>query len=99
MKRFFFGILIVAVLIAIVLYLMGYWSANVEQGQLPKVDVSAEGGRLPKVDVNSNIVVGTKEATVGAPGIGIEKSKIDVPVIGVSETPPDANQQQPRPAQ
>lgn len=91
MKRILLGILVIVVLAAIVLYANGYWSANVEEGSLPSVDVSAQGGSLPKIDVESNIVVGTKETTVDAPGV--KPSTVDVPTISVENQAAPANQQ------
>lgn len=77
----------IALLIVILLFMTGFWSANVtKEGSLPDVDVSAKGGSLPAVDVDSKkVVVGTKETTVDVPKVTTEKETIDVPVVGVSE--------------
>lgn len=86
MKRTVLGLLVVVVLIAIVLFATGFWNADVKEGALPQVDVSAEGGKLPDVDVDSKeIVVGTTETNVSVPKIETEKTKIDVPVVGVKD--------------
>ena len=72
--------------VAIVLFATGFWKADVKEGALPDVDVSAQGGALPEVDVDSKeVVVGTKETTVEVPKIETEKEKIDVPVVGVKD--------------
>lgn len=81
------GVIVVA-LIAIValLFLTGFWSADVKGGALPKVNVSAKGGDLPDVDVKSKkVVVGTTKTTVDVPTVKTEKKSVDVPTIGVSD--------------
>lgn len=79
-------IALLAGLIALVLFLTGFWRVNATGGSLPKVNVSAEGGSLPKVDVDSKkVVVGTKQTTVDVPKVKTEKETVSVPVIGVSE--------------
>ena len=86
MKRTILGLLVVIVLIAIVLFATGFWSADVKEGALPDVDVSAEGGKLPDVDVDSKeVVVGTTETNIEVPKIETEKEKVDVPVVGVRD--------------
>ena len=65
---------IVAVVIVALLFLTGFWSADVKEGSLPQVDVSAKGGELPKVDVDSKEVV-----------VGTKKTEVDVPVVGVKD--------------
>ena len=86
MKRTVLGLLVVVVLIAIVLFATGFWKADVKEGALPKVDVSAEGGKMPDVDVDSKeVVVGTTETNVSVPKIETEKTKVDVPVVGVKD--------------
>ena len=80
------AVLVVALLIAALLFLTGFWRVNTSGGEMPKVDVSAKGGELPNVDVDSKkSVVGTKDTTVDVPKIETQKEKIAVPVIGVSE--------------
>lgn len=64
---------IVAV-IAVLLFATGFWSADVKEGALPDVDVSAKGGALPKVDLDSKEVV-----------VGTKKTEVEVPVVGVSD--------------
>ena len=84
MNRTIMGILVVVVLIAIVLFATGFWSADVKEGAMPDVDVSAEGGKMPGVDMDSKeVVVGTTETTVEVPKVETETKKIDVPVVGV----------------
>jgi hypothetical protein len=61
-------------LIAILLFATGFWSANVKEGALPDVKVSAKGGALPKVDLDSKEVV-----------VGTKKTQVDVPVVGVKD--------------
>jgi hypothetical protein len=86
MRRTVFGLLVVVVLIAIVLFATGFWKADVKEGALPTVDVSAEGGKLPDVDVDSKeLVVGTTESSVEVPKIKTETTKVDVPVVGVKD--------------
>jgi hypothetical protein len=86
MKRTILGLLVVIVLIAIVLFATGFWSADVKEGALPDVDVSAEGGKLPDVDVDSKeVVVGTTETNIEVPKIETETEKVDVPVVGVKD--------------
>ena len=60
MSRKILAIIVVVVLIAIVLFATGFWSADVKEGALPDVDVSAKGGAMPEVDMDSKeVVVGT----------------------------------------
>ena len=95
MKRFILTILVVAVLVMIVGVATGFVDLN-SSGQLraPKVNVTAEGGEVPKLDVDTKeLVVGTTETNVAVPNIGIERSKIKVPTIGVKDDG-DTNQQQ-----
>lgn len=67
-------ILGIAAIIAIILFATGFWSADVQEGSLPDVDISAKGGEMPKVDLDS------KEVVVGA-----KKTEVEVPVVGVRE--------------
>lgn len=78
-------IIALAVIVVVVLFATGFWSANVtREGELPKVKVDTEGGQLPKVDVNSKkIVVGTTPQTVDVPKVETKKTTIDVPTVGV----------------
>lgn len=79
-------ILLIAAIIAAILFATGFWSADVKDGALPDIKVSAEGGRLPDVDVDSKeIVVGTKSTTVDVPKVTTEKEEISVPVVGVKD--------------
>ncbi len=84
MSRPILILLAVVVLVVIVLFATGFWSADVKEGDLPEVKV--EGGELPAVDVDSKeVVVGTTETTVEVPKIETEKETIDVPVVGVKD--------------
>lgn len=71
---------IVAILIAVValivavLFATGFWKADVQEGSLPNVSVSAKGGSLPDVDVDSKEVV-----------VGTKKTEVEVPVVGVKD--------------
>ncbi len=86
MRRTILGLLVVVVLIAIVLFATGFWSADVKEGELPNVDVSAEGGKLPDVNVDSKeLVVGTTEAEIEVPKVETETQTVDVPVVGVKD--------------
>ncbi|MCC2979047.1 hypothetical protein [Sphingomonas sp. IC4-52] len=67
-------VLAIAAIIAAVLFATGFWSADVKEGSLPDVDVSAKGGALPKVDLDSKEVV-----------VGTKKAEVDVPVVGVKD--------------
>ena len=82
-----FGIVaLAAALIVALLFATGFWSANVKEGELPQVKVSADGGKLPDVDLKSKeVVVGTKPATVTVPKVKTEKEEISVPVVGVKD--------------
>ena len=95
MKRFILTILVIAVLVMIVGVATGFINLN-SSGQLraPKVNVTAQGGEVPKLDVDTKeLVVGTTETNVAVPRIGMEKSKINVPTIGVKDNG-DTNGQQ-----
>lgn len=86
MNRTVMGILIVVVLIVIVLFATGFWSADVEEGALPNVDVSAQGGEMPDVSLDSKeVVVGTTETKMEVPTVQTETKTVDVPAIGVKE--------------
>jgi hypothetical protein len=86
MSRKLLGILAVIVVIAIILFATGFWSADVKEGALPDVDVSAEGGALPEVDVDSKeVVVGTTETNIEVPKIETETETVDVPAVGVKD--------------
>ncbi|KQT35215.1 hypothetical protein ASG29_03640 [Sphingomonas sp. Leaf412] len=79
-------ILVVVAAIVAILFATGFWSANVKEGALPDVDVSAKGGALPKVDLDSKeVVVGTKDTTVAVPKVKTEEESIAVPVVGVKD--------------
>jgi hypothetical protein len=64
----------IILLVVILLFATGFWSANVKGGKLPEVDVSTKAGALPKVDVDSKKVV-----------VGTKKTEVDVPVVGVKD--------------
>ncbi|MFW2828604.1 hypothetical protein [Sphingomonas sp. ID0503] len=77
-------IVVLAAIIAAILFATGFWSADVKEGALPDVKVS--GGELPKVDVDSKeVVVGTTSTTVDVPKVTTEKESISVPVVGVKD--------------
>jgi hypothetical protein len=78
-------LLVVALLVAL-LFATGFWSADVKEGELPKVNVSADGGKLPDVNLKSKeVVVGTTTTTVDVPKVKTEKEEITVPVVGVKD--------------
>lgn len=81
------GIVLVAIaLVVALLFATGFWSADVKDGALPKVNVSADGGKLPDVDLKSKeVVVGTTQKTIDVPKVKTEKETIDVPVVGVKD--------------
>lgn len=83
-------VLIVAVLAAIIvaiLFATGFWTADVEEGAMPDVDMSVQGGELPAVNVDSKeVVVGTTEETIDVPTIGTKEETVDVPTIGVKDS-------------
>jgi hypothetical protein len=82
--RVILGIALAAIIVVAVLFATGFWSANVKEGALPTVKMSAQGGALPDVDVKSKeLVVGTKSTTVSVPKVETHKETIAVPVIGV----------------
>lgn len=79
-------IVLVVAVIAAILFATGFWSADVKEGALPNVDISAKGGALPSADFDSKeVVVGTKDTTVDVPKIKTEEEKVSVPVIGVKD--------------
>lgn len=66
-------VIVIAALIIGVLFATGFWSADVKEGALPDVNVSAKGGELPAVDVDSKeVVVGTKKETIDVPTVGVK---------------------------
>ena len=80
------GIILAVVVIVGILFLTGFWRADVRGGSMPKVDVSAKGGSLPDVDVKSKqVVVGTTTKSVDVPKVETEKKTISVPVVGVKD--------------
>jgi hypothetical protein len=86
MSRKVLGLLVVVVLIVIVLFATGFWSADVKEGAMPDVDISAEGGKLPGVDMDSKeVVVGTTKTEIDVPKIETEKQTVDVPAVGVKD--------------
>jgi pseudouridine-5'-phosphate glycosidase len=86
MSRKLLGILAVVVVIAIILFATGFWKADVKEGALPDVDVSAQGGAMPEVDVDSKeVVVGTTKTEIDVPKIETEKETVDVPAVGVKD--------------
>ena len=86
MSRKLLAILAIVVLIAIVLFATGFWKADVKEGALPDVDVTAKGGALPDVDVDSKeVVVGTTKTEIEVPKIETEKETVDVPAVGIKD--------------
>jgi hypothetical protein len=86
MSRKLLAILAIIVVVVIILFATGFWRADVQEGALPDVDVTAEGGALPEVDVDSKeVVVGTTNTTIEVPKIETEKEKVAVPVVGVKD--------------
>ena len=87
MSRPILILLAVVVLVVIVLFATGFWSVDqTKEGALPDVQVKAEGGQLPAFEGDSKeLVVGTTETSVEVPKIETEKTKIDVPVVGVKD--------------
>lgn len=74
----------IAVLIVAILFLTGFWSADMKGGSLPQVQV--KGGSVPDVNLKSKeVVVGSSKTTVDVPKIGTEKKQIDVPTVGVKD--------------
>jgi hypothetical protein len=79
-------IVLLVVAVVVILFATGFWSADVKEGSLPEVKVSAKGGELPDVDVHSKeLVVGTTTAKVDVPKVETEKKEIQVPVVGVKD--------------
>jgi len=72
-------LVILAALVAVVLFATGVFSAHVTQeGTLPAVSV--QGGQLPAVDVHANqVVVGTRKETIDVPTVTTKKDAADVP--------------------
>ncbi|MEZ5655556.1 MAG: hypothetical protein R3E04_06695 [Sphingobium sp.] len=69
---------VIAALIVALLFATGFWSADVKEGALPDVEVSAEGGEMPAVDLDSKeVVVGTTETTVDVPTVGVKDNGED----------------------
>jgi hypothetical protein len=65
-------VLLLALVVAGILFATGFWKADVSGGDLP--EVSVKGGEVPKVDVDSKEVV-----------VGTKKEEIDVPTVGVRD--------------
>ena len=79
-------VLVILAAIVAILFATGFWSANVKDGSLPDVKVSARGGSLPDVTVHSKeLVVGTTPTTIDVPKVGTTKNRVDVPVVGVKD--------------
>lgn len=74
----------IIVLVVVVLFATGFWSADVKEGALP--DVSVKGGDMPEVDLDSKeVVVGTSNTTIDVPKIETEKENVAVPTVGVRD--------------
>ncbi len=81
------AIVVLAIVIAGLLFVTGFWSADVSGGALPKVNVSAKGGELPDVTLHSKeVVVGTTKQTVTVPKVETRKTTIDVPTVGLKDS-------------
>ena len=81
------AIVVLAIVIAGVLFLSGFWSADISGGALPKVNVSAKGGDLPEGTLHSNeVVVDTTKQTVTVPKVETKMTTIDVPTVGVKDS-------------
>jgi hypothetical protein len=81
------AIVVLAIVIAGVQFLTGFWSADISGGALPNVNVSAKGGDLPEVTLHSKeVVVGTTKQTVTVPKVETKKPTIDVPTVGVKDS-------------
>jgi len=81
------AIVVLAIVITCVLFLTGFWSADISGGALPKVNVSAKGGDLPEVTLHSKeVVVSTTKQTVSVPKVETKKTTIDVPTVGVKDS-------------
>lgn len=86
MSRKVLGLLAVVIVIVIILFATGFWKADVKEGEMPDVNISAEGGALPSADFDSKeVVVGTTETNVEVPTVETKTETIDVPVIGVKD--------------
>jgi hypothetical protein len=84
MSRKLLAVLALVVLVVIVLFATGFFSADVKEGAMPKI--TAEGGALPNVDLDSKeVVVGTTETTIEVPKIETQKETVSVPVVGVKD--------------
>jgi len=68
----FVWIALAAALIVGLLFATGFWTADVKEGEIPKVSV--DGGKLPAVDVDSKEVV-----------VGTETKEVEVPVVDVKD--------------
>ena len=81
------AIVVLAIVIAGVQFLTGFWSADISGGALPNVNVSAKGGDLPEVTLHSKeVVVGTTKQTVTVPKVETKRMTIDVPTVGVKDS-------------
>ena len=81
------AIVVLAIVIAGVLFLSGFWSADISGGALPKVNVSAKGSDLPEGTLHSNeVVVDTTKQTVTVPKVQTKMTTIDVPTVGVKDS-------------
>ena len=67
-------LLALAAIIAAVMFVTGFFRADVNGGAIPDVDVSVKGGALPDVDVDSKKV-----------DLTTEKEVIEVPKLEVTE--------------
>lgn len=82
-------VVIIAVVVLLILWVLGFFSANVEgEFEAPNVDVSAEGGSMPDLDVDSGEVsIGTERETVDVPevdvDVGSEQMDVEVPEVNV----------------
>ena len=81
------AIVVLAIVVAGVLFLTGFWRADISGGASPKVNVSAKGGDLPDVTLHSKeVFVGTTKQTVTVPKVEIKITTIDVPTVAVKDS-------------
>lgn len=81
------AIVVLAIVVAGVLFLTGFWRADISGGASPKVNVSAKGGDLPDVTLHSKeVFVGTTKQAVTVPKVEIKITTIDVPTVAVKDS-------------
>lgn len=84
MFRYILALLTIAALVALALFYTGFWTAEVEDGALPRVGVSAKGGEMPSMNFETKkFEVGTKEADIKVPTITTEKKRLEFLSLGL----------------